>query len=85
MSVQKSVALVIYSALIFWAFSTTDTRTSTYITWFFAALFVIHLIEFMLVFRMLASTAGSMANHFIQVLVFGYLHWLPLKKGAGSN
>lgn len=51
----------------------------------FLVLAGIHLLEFFAVWKLLKSAPGHMAGHFLQTLLYGFLHWLPLKKGAPAT
>lgn len=43
----------------------------------FMSLFAIHLLEYAL-FRKRFQQLGDSQNHFMQTMIFGFLHWLPL-------
>jgi len=43
----------------------------------FLSLFVIHLIEYAL-FRQRFNSLIDGQNHFMQTMIFGFLHWMPL-------
>lgn len=46
----------------------------------FAALAVVHLIEFFVKKSVLEKAGGSMAQHFLQVMIYGFFHWKPLEE-----
>ena len=80
MTPKKLIALAIYAALIAYAAIFASPEGAGIVVWIFAAIVVAHLLEFVLVYRMLKSSGGSMANHFAQTMLFGFVHWLPLRR-----
>lgn len=44
------------------------------------ATLVAHIVEFVAVRSMLKSAGGSMGRHFVQTLIYGLFHWMPIKK-----
>ncbi len=48
--------------------------------WAFGLTFAAHIVEF-LVFRSLMQRAGgSMMDHFVQTMIYGFFHWTPIKE-----
>ncbi len=82
MTPKKWAALAIYAAAAIYGFVFASPETANIIMWIFIALPIVHLLEFGLMYRVLKSAGGSMSNHFLHTLLFGYVHWLPLKKKA---
>lgn len=80
MTTKKWLALGIYLALAIAALLFPGTKAAGIIGWIFIALPVIHVLEFLLVYKTLAAATGSMAGHFLHTLVFGFVHWLPLRQ-----
>jgi len=39
-----------------------------------------HVVEFVAVRSMLEQAGGSMGSHFVQTVIYGLFHWLPIKK-----
>lgn len=80
MTPKKWVALAIYAVAAIYGLIFASPETADIIMWIFIALPIVHVLEFGLAYRILKSAGGSMGNHFLQTLVFGYVHWLPLRK-----
>jgi hypothetical protein len=80
MNANKWVGLGIYALLAATAVYTAGSTTSQAIIWLFIALGVIHFIEFVLKRDTLRAAGGSMGNHFLQTMLFGFVHWRPLEK-----
>lgn len=83
MTPKKWIVLAIYLVLAAVGFAMAGTQTATIIGWIFVVLLVAHVAELLLVFKLLRSAEGSFLNHVIQTLVFGYIHWLPIKQQRG--
>jgi uncharacterized protein YhhL (DUF1145 family) len=81
MTVQKWSLLVLYAGMAIAAVMLAGTPTATVIQWVFVVLVVVHLLEFVVVFKMLKSATGSMVGHLVQTPLFGYFHWSPIKQG----
>lgn len=47
--------------------------------WLFWILVVAHLAEFVLKRDVMVKAGGSMGNHFVQTLIYGFFHWKPLE------
>lgn len=45
-------------------------------------LLVSHIGEYIAVRKRLAQASSASENHFVSVLLFGFVHWLPLLKSA---
>ncbi len=78
----KAFASLIYLALIVTALMNTGTPIAHWIGWLFLALLLAHLIEFVLKKDVMQAAGGSMGNHFIQTMLFGFVHWKPLQRKA---
>jgi uncharacterized protein YhhL (DUF1145 family) len=50
-----------------------------------AVLLVLHSLEFILMKNKLQALPGSVMTHFINTLLFGFNHWLPLMKAQKDN
>ena len=46
----------------------------------FALLVVAHLAEFFMNYSLFQKAGGSMANHFVQTMIYGLFHWTPIKE-----
>jgi hypothetical protein len=44
------------------------------------ATLVAHVVEFVAMRPMLKRAGGSMGQHFVQTLIYGLFHWMPIKK-----
>ena len=84
MNFQKIITLAIYAALAIAAFVFPGTTIATVAKWAPGVLLVAHLLEFAVVIKLLKQAEGSMAHHFFQTLLFGYVHWFPLKQAMES-
>lgn len=73
----KLFASLVYLALIVTALLNPETQVAQWIVWFFIALLVAHLAEFFLKKDVMQAAGGSMGNHFIQTMIFGFIHWKP--------
>lgn len=82
MTTKKWITLAIYTLLALYAISFHGSTASRVIIWIFIALPVAHLLEYCWVQGMLKEAPGSQANHFIQTLLFGFVHWLPIKQAG---
>ena len=50
----------------------------------FFAIALVHVVEFFVKRRVMEKAGGSMAQHFLQTLVYGFVHWKPLEEQAGG-
>ena len=76
----KVFASVLYLALIVVALMNPGTQLAHWIGWVFLALLGAHLLEFALKKDVMRAAGGSMGNHFIQTMLFGFVHWRPLQR-----
>jgi hypothetical protein len=81
MTTKKWQALALYGLMAIATIVFNTTIVVAIVQWVFIGLLVIHLLEFLMVYKLLKASPGLMAAHFIHTLVFGFVHWLPLKKG----
>jgi uncharacterized protein YhhL (DUF1145 family) len=51
----------------------------------FAALAVVHLVEFFVKKSVLDKAGGSMTQHFLQVMIYGLFHWKPLEEAQSGT
>ena len=42
--------------------------------------FVAHFVEFLVNRSLFERAGGSMANHFVQTMIYGLFHWTPIKQ-----
>jgi predicted acyltransferase len=80
MTAKKWQALAMYGLMAIATLVFNTTIVVVIVQWTFIGLLVIHLLEFVMVYKLLKASPGPMAAHFIHTLVFGFVHWLPLKK-----
>ncbi len=80
MTVQKWVTLAIYILMLGAIVALPGSTTAQVIAWVFVALAVIHILEFVVMLKVMQVAGGSMINHFLQTLLFGFMHWQPLKQ-----
>ena len=80
MSAQKYITLAIYAALAVAGFQFSDSWIHTTAIVFFGALPIVHLLEYLAVRKIFAQSDDSATHHFVQTMIFGYVHWLPIKQ-----
>jgi predicted acyltransferase len=80
MTTTKWQALAVYGLMAIASAVFNSTIVVTIIEWIFIGLLAVHLLEFVMVYKVLKASPGPMAGHFLHTLVFGFVHWLPLKK-----
>jgi uncharacterized protein YhhL (DUF1145 family) len=85
MNSQKWTTVVIYAAMLACLVIMPGTQAAQIIGWVFVALVVAHILEFIMVYRLLSSAPGSLLHHFIHTFLFGFMHWLPIKKAQQSE
>lgn len=56
--------------------------TLDFFGWVAGALFVAHVLEIPVAFRYIKRYPGPLATSIVLTLLFGFLHWLPLRKQA---
>ncbi len=78
----KAFASLLYLALIVAALLNPGTQVAHWIWWFFIVLMVVHLVEFFLKRNVMQAAGGSMGNHFLQTMLFGFMHWKSLQRKA---
>jgi len=80
MSAQKYITLVIYAALAMAGLQFSDSWIETAALVFFIALPAVHFLEYLAVRKIFAQGSGSATHHLVQTMIFGYVHWLPIKQ-----
>ena len=53
--------------------------------WLIIILAVVHFLEFNVKRDVMARAGGSMGNHFVQTMIYGFLHWKPLEDAQNSD
>ena len=84
MTVVKVGAAMGYAALVLVALLSPNTSVSVGVVWFLGVVALIHALECVLVWRWLREFEGPLAGHLAQTLLFGFLHWWPLRKAQKS-
>ena len=78
MTGQKWRVLVVYALMAACALLVADA--ATLIQWIFIVVAAVHVLEFFAVYKLLKSAPGSMGSHFLHTFLFGYFHWMPIKR-----
>lgn len=79
MTNQKWATLVIYILMLVVVIVNPGGSVGGIIPWVFLGVAAVHLLEFALVLAVLRAAGGSMANHFLHTMLFGFMHWKPIK------
>jgi len=53
--------------------------------WLIAILAVAHLAEFVVKRDVMVRAGGSMGNHFVQTMIYGFFHWKPIEDGQNAD
>ena len=53
--------------------------------WMFGLMFVVHVVEFVVNRSLFERVGGSMGHHFVQTLIYGFMHWAPLKEQLAAE
>ena len=53
--------------------------------WLLVILAVVHFLEFIVKRDVMARAGGSMGNHFVQTMIYGFFHWKPLEDAQNSE
>jgi hypothetical protein len=53
--------------------------------WTFGLMLVAHVVEFIVYRSLFQRAGGSMLHHFVQTLIYGLLHWTPIKQRLESE
>ena len=53
--------------------------------WLIIILAVVHFAEFVVKRDVMARAGGSMGNHFVQTMIYGFFHWKPLEDAQNSD
>ena len=79
MTKNKWAGIVIYLVLAAVAVIYAGTSIAQWILWIFIVLLITHFAEFLLKRQVMQAAGGSMLNHFVQTMLFGFVHWKPLE------
>ena len=75
---NKNAVWVLYIAAVL-AMLLSDGGLATAGLWVLIVLAVVHFAEFVAKRDVMARAGGSMGNHFVQTMIYGFLHWKPLE------
>ncbi len=53
--------------------------------WLIIILAVVHFAEFVVKRDVMTRAGGSMGNHFVQTMIYGFFHWKPLEDAQNSD
>jgi len=53
--------------------------------WLIIILAVVHFAEFVVKRDVMVRAGGSMGNHFVQTMLYGFFHWKPLEDAQNSD
>jgi uncharacterized protein YhhL (DUF1145 family) len=80
MTIAKWVLLVLYLVMAGIAVFDVGASLSLTVARVLGVLVAVHFAEFLFKFKTLRNAEGSLLNHFIQTMLFGFFHWRPLEK-----
>lgn len=78
--VSKAVAIAIYSIALIALLTQAMQPYRNIIVGVAAVLILAHLLEYLVLRKKLQAAAPHRRHHFLQTLLFGYGHWVPLLK-----
>lgn len=81
--VSKLVCASLYCAALLSVFLEVLQPHSQMLLMATAVLAVVHGLEIVMMKKRLQALPGSTANHIVQTLLFGFLHWMPEFKKHG--
>jgi len=53
--------------------------------WTFGLTFLAHTAEFIMNLSLFKQAEGTMVHHFVQTMIYGLFHWMPIKKSLESG
>jgi hypothetical protein len=81
----KGIALAVYAIALATLAGWLDGSVADAIAVFGGAMLVVHVIELPFVLRYLRRYPGALATSIALNLLFGLLHWMPLKRAARTE
>ena len=81
---NKNSVWVLYIAAVL-AMLLSDGGLATAGRWVLIVLAVVHFAEFVAKRDVMARAGGSMGNHFVQTMIYGFLHWKPLEDAQNAE
>jgi hypothetical protein len=76
------VAFYVVAAIC--AFNPIFGDASKYFVYVALGLFVAHLCEIPVAYKWIKTYSGGLVLSIVLTLLYGFLHWMPLKKAAGA-
>ena len=81
---NKNSVWILYIACVL-AILFTDGFLASAGRWLIVILAVVHFLEFIVKRDVMARAGGSMGNHFVQTMIYGFFHWKPLEDAQNSE
>ena len=81
---NKNSVWILYIAAVL-AMLFTDGGLATAGRWILIILAVAHFAEFIVKRDVMKRAGGSMGNHFVQTMIYGFLHWKPLEDAQNAE
>ncbi len=53
--------------------------------WTIGLMLLAHVVEFFVHRSLFERAGGSMSHHFVQTLIYGLMHWVPIKERLASE
>lgn len=85
MNLAKAFIVLNYVLLVALYFFMPNTLIAQAALWLLVVLAVVHVLEFVLLYRFFVAEKGAMSRHFFHTLLFGFVYWLPLKRKATKS
>jgi hypothetical protein len=83
-AMNKNSVWFLYIACVL-AMVLTDGFLASAGRWLIIILAVVHFAEFVVKRDVMARAGGSMGNHFVQTMIYGFFHWKPLEDAQNSD
>ena len=83
-AMNKNSVWILYIACVL-AILLSDGFLASAGRWLIIILAVVHFLEFIVKRDVMARAGGSMGNHFVQTMIYGFLHWKPLEDAQNSD
>lgn len=84
-TVSKAVCLIIFSLALLAPVLPVAPELMGKVQWVAAILLIAHAAELLIAFPFLKRYRGSMTDSISLSLLYGLLHWLPLKRSAAND
>ena len=83
-AMNKNSVWFLYIACVL-AMVLTDGFLASAGRWLIIILAVVHFAEFVVKRDVMTRAGGSMGNHFVQTMIYGFFHWKPLEDAQNSD